>query len=660
MYQISSIIPFIIFLFFHTSCTHSAYSQNSNSETLEMAIQDNGKLRDSLNLTYSTLSDSKRIEKIISDSRELGYFYPDEMIHLIDKTLKEVRETRNKRAEIELLFQRNYIMIDAYSDLEGSSKLSYYMLNNLPVTLEEQTQLLDLIARTHLAKSELVKAQILYQEALIRLKKIEKPYTKAHINVYWGIAVTYSESQNYEKSSDYYRKCLDQALYLGKYYMVTSCYHNLASNAGKMDQMRISKEYLDSAYNTSDKISNKSDRVISEMGLLNAYGDFYKSDSKLDSALICFRKSIQLSDKYNDFYTKSYATQALGSVYLELDRLDEAEAYLLNSYEMFSNKTPSLLLENSFNLYRLYKKKGTFEESLKWHEDYTAIRNSIQKAENIQIIAQATTKYEVELKDKTITLLKKEKILEAQAKEKYKRQWQIIIVLFLLLLVLGAFYVNHNRHQKSKKKIINQVLGEERERTRISMDLHDGVCAQITTISRIVKSNHQIHDAAWLTKVADKLDHLNLEVRDISHNLSLIKYDQRTPFQHIVEDYIGDIQETVPIRFVVKFMPKNEHIFLASNRELVLFRVIQEICSNAIKYSQTETMNLNFVRKGNSLFITITDHGIGFDKAAAGNGISNVFERIKFLKGKVELDTKNNGTTFNIQIPLNQNELNQK
>lgn len=663
MYQTRTIIApiiFLFFLFFLGKYTHPVYSQHSNSDTIETTIKLDGTLLDSLGLTYETLSDSKRIEKIISDCRALGYFYPDEIIYLIDNTLKEVRATKNKRAEIALLFQKNYIITDAYSDLEESKKLSYYMLNNLPVTVEEQIQLLDFIARTHLAKAELVNAQIIYQEALKRIKKIDRPYSAAHINVYWGIAVTYSESGNYEKSSGYYRKCLDQSLYLDQFYLATSCYQNLASNAAKMDQLKISRKYLDSAYRIINKIPNKSDRVISEMGLLNAYGDFYKSDNKLDSAVICLNKSIQLSEKYNDFFTKSYAMQSLGAVYLELNRLDEAEVLLLRSYEMFSEKTPSLLLENSFILYQLYKAKGLFEESLKWHEKYTAIQDSIQKIENIEIITQATTKYEVELKDKTIALLEKEKILEAQSKEKYKSQWQVAIILFVLLLVLGVFYFNHNRHQKSKKKIINQVLGEERERTRIAMDLHDGVCSQIATISRLVKNNDQIDLEAWRTKLADKLDSLNLEVRDISHNLSLIKYDDKIPFQQIIEDYIGDLQETVRIDFELSFTPENKLVFLESNRELVLFRIIQEICNNAIKYSNTKTINISVDIKEHNLIISIADHGIGFDEAMAGNGIKNIYERIQFLKGKVQLNTKTNGTTFNMLIPLKQSEFNQK
>lgn len=656
MFRVCTTISRIIFFVFLSNNVYP-YSSNSSSDTLKRADKFNQELIDSLEVSYTGLSASNRIERIISDSRKLGYFHPDEIIFLIDKTLEEVRKTNNSKAEINLTFQKIYIVSDAYSDLERSKKLAYYILENLPATIEDQTQLLDFIARTHLSKSELIEAQNLYQEALKRLKGIKKAYSKAHTNVFWGVAVTYSESRNYQKSSEYYLKCLHQAQNQEQYFMVSSCFQNLADNARKMKQWKTSRAYLKSAKNTIKKIPNKSDRVISEMGLSNAYGDFYKSIRKPDSAIIHLKKAIQLADQYDDFYTNSYARQSLGSVYLELNRLDEAEELLLKSNKQFNEKTPSLLMDNSRYLYELYKKKGMFDESLRWHETFTSLRDSMQKVENVKTIAQATTKYEVELKDKTIDLLKKEKIVEMQSKEEYKRRWQIIIVLLLLLLVIGAFYINHNRHQKNKKKIINQVLGEERERARISMDLHDGVCSQITTISRVVKNGDQIQDEKWRKTVAEKLDNLNLEVRDISHNLSLLKYDTKIPFQHIIEDYIGDLQETVSIDFTIEFKPQDNHFFLESNRELVLFRVIQEICNNAIKYSQTKTMSLTFVRKGQDLTITIADHGIGFEESDSGNGIRNIFERIEFLNGKVQLNTKSNGTTFNISLPLNKTEL---
>lgn len=99
---------------------HQTFAQHSNQDSSEAVIRLNERILDSLKSTYTALSDSVRIKKIISDSRALGYFYPDEIMSLIDNALLEVRKKGNKRAEIDLLFQKGYIITDAYSDLEGS------------------------------------------------------------------------------------------------------------------------------------------------------------------------------------------------------------------------------------------------------------------------------------------------------------------------------------------------------------------------------------------------------------------------------------------------------------------------------------------------------------------------------------------------------------
>jgi len=651
MKHLTVFIRSIILQFVVVCIPFFSFSQQASSDS-----ELNRSFIDSLELTYSSLKGEERINKIISHCRDFGYFHPDEIIYLIDKTLREVRENGNQQAEIDLLFQKNYILSDAYSDLEGSRKLSLQMIRELPVSNEQKAHLLDFIARTHLAKSELVKAQKVYRRALMILEEMDDDHTSAHINVYWGVAVTYAESKNYEKSSEYYQKCLDESRLQGKTFMISSCLQNLAANALEMNDLKSAKTHLNEAKRVISEISNKSDREISNMGLYNAYGDFYHQKGDLDSAIVSFQKALKLSDIYDDFFTKSYAMHSIGAVYLELNRLKDAETLLLQSHDMFKEKTPSLLLKNSLYLYQLYKKTGDYDEALKWHETYAELNDSVQKAENIEVIANATSKYEAALKDKTIDLLEKEKLIEEQSKERYKNRWQIVIVLLLLVLVLGAFYLNHNRHQKKKKKIIHQVLGEERERERISMELHDGICSEISTISRSVRNQQLRDETEWRKHLANRLDHLNLEVRDISHNLALLKFDQNTSFEEILEDYIGDLKETVPIDFSLHFSLENEHIYLEANRELVLFRVIQEICNNAIKYSQAEIMNVSFTQKGNNVDLIIRDSGTGFDPSEKGNGIRNIFERIEFLGGNVHLDTGENGTSYHIQVPLTSNE----
>jgi signal transduction histidine kinase len=54
--------------------------------------------------------------------------------------------------------------------------------------------------------------------------------------------------------------------------------------------------------------------------------------------------------------------------------------------------------------------------------------------------------------------------------------------------------------------------------------------------------------------------------------------------------------------------------------------------------------------------VLIEDDGIGFDKDLAlkeqGIGLNNIFSRVDYMKGKVDIDTKPKaGTVINIDIP---------
>ncbi|MFK7783580.1 MAG: tetratricopeptide repeat protein, partial [Crocinitomicaceae bacterium] len=217
---------------------------------------------DSLESIYSKLNGEKQIKKIRSDCSNLGYFHPIEIIYIIDKTIPKLQEDGNSQAEINLLFEKNQIICNALSDFEGSRELSYKMLDELPLSKEEEGLVIDFIARTHLAKSELVKAEELYGRALKILEEMDETHTRAHINVYWGVAVTYAESKHFEKSSEYYQKCLEESEFLGLSDMVASCLMNLAANAGELNDLVASRRYLNDAEKKILSITKKNHRVM--------------------------------------------------------------------------------------------------------------------------------------------------------------------------------------------------------------------------------------------------------------------------------------------------------------------------------------------------------------------------------------------------------------
>lgn len=81
------------------------------------------------------------------------------------------------------------------------------------------------------------------------------------------------------------------------------------------------------------------------------------------------------------------------------------------------------------------------------------------------------------------------------------------------------------------------------------------------------------------------------------------------------------------------------------DQELQLYRVIQELLNNAIKYSKASQVSFQLSYTNNRALLRYSDDGIGFDQeqiasAQKGIGLKSMEQRIKMLKGDMEIQTK--------------------
>jgi signal transduction histidine kinase len=93
--------------------------------------------------------------------------------------------------------------------------------------------------------------------------------------------------------------------------------------------------------------------------------------------------------------------------------------------------------------------------------------------------------------------------------------------------------------------------------------------------------------------------------------------------------------------------------------EISLYRVIQELLSNIIKYSRASEVTISFTGYENELVLTIDDDGDGynldaFQNSKEGNGWRNVHSRVSLIKGSIEIDTQigRKNSTVIITVPV--------
>jgi signal transduction histidine kinase len=81
---------------------------------------------------------------------------------------------------------------------------------------------------------------------------------------------------------------------------------------------------------------------------------------------------------------------------------------------------------------------------------------------------------------------------------------------------------------------------------------------------------------------------------------------------------------------------------------------VQEALSNIHRHSHSSTAHILLVRQDATLGLEISDHGCGIPpgKDMAGVGIAAMRERVRLLRGRLDIKTGSTGTTITISLPL--------
>jgi signal transduction histidine kinase len=216
--------------------------------------------------------------------------------------------------------------------------------------------------------------------------------------------------------------------------------------------------------------------------------------------------------------------------------------------------------------------------------------------------------------------------------------------------------------EKAHAELVARIQGlQDEERRNIARELHDSVgqllVALTMNLSAIRKSVEGLEPegSKLLADSSVIVGALTKEIRTISHLLhppllgvaglcSAIRWyvDGFSERSHIVVDL--DIPSDVA--------PVSDEVGIA------LFRVVQECLTNVYRHSGSKSCSIKLQREENSLRLEVRDAGKGMPKAAAssssGVGLRGIRERLRYLGGKLELESSESGTAVIALVPMMQ------
>jgi PAS domain S-box-containing protein len=210
-----------------------------------------------------------------------------------------------------------------------------------------------------------------------------------------------------------------------------------------------------------------------------------------------------------------------------------------------------------------------------------------------------------------------------------------------------------NARREKQRLILSTTLNaQEKERNRISIALHDSICQilygirlNLQTISRANPSSYQFANVNKL------LDQAIRETREISYELTpsvLRDFGFKAGIQEMAQ------RLSVP-GFVINTEIETEIDFFNEDKQLYVFRIIQELINNCIKHAEATVAQIRMYAEDGFFKLIFTDNGKGFDYGSnqgliKGSGLRSIKNRIFLLNGDMEVDSSEKGTTISIQI----------
>jgi len=213
------------------------------------------------------------------------------------------------------------------------------------------------------------------------------------------------------------------------------------------------------------------------------------------------------------------------------------------------------------------------------------------------------------------------------------------------------------------RELSNRLLRtQDEERRRIARDLHDSAGQIITVLGMNLASitqrdgqNDEIRKA--LEESHELVHQLSKEIRTLSYLLHPPLLDE-TGLADAIRLYMKGLEERSGLKIEL-CIPKDFER-LPDDMELAIFRIVQESLTNIHRHSGSKTATIHVSRDAENVFLEIEDEGTGIpdEKLTAirtqrtGVGFTGMRERVRNLKGILNIHSSSNGTKISATFPV--------
>lgn len=612
-----------------------------------------------LSLLFAISCSSKKDDKKVADI-PTSRFQTDSinLVAFLEKAIVEPKQADSLVMEAQAILNKNELHKDAYH----YNLAEYYAAigNYVSTKIEIQKGIENLGADT------------------IYSKKIAKYYNL--------LGVIHTSQNEFEVATNYYTKALNIFTKQNAPMQAAVVYTNLANLFNSRSEFETALKYS----LISDSLLTSINDTLYQGPSKSLLAVTYLYNKQVDSAFKYGFEAIAINQKHKKHEGIITAHVAVGEIHTYIDQFDSALYYFNTSKklcETYSNKQALLIVEN--NLMYLNSKMGNYNDVILHGKTALALAQEFEEknaeydlfialAQSYEHIGQVHEAYKYlklaeaayrDLSNKqngeTIQALlinfedekKNTKILIQDQSLQKLTYGTFILILFILTLLLTFFlYRRKNKHKETiyKQEMTQKILmavteGEEIERERIAMELHNGIASNLVGVRMMLEGMENKNTT--LSKLEFVIGKTYDEVRLIAHNLMPVNFEAI------------DLTEAI-MQFVEEMNSHEERVFFDTNvarismpKEVahILYRTTQEFVQNALKYAKATQILVTITRNEKTITLSIQDDGIGIEeeKLQHSNSITKTKKMLSELGITMQVDTKPmEYTIITIQLEL--------
>lgn len=530
----------------------------------------------------------------------------DSAYYYYQQAEKLYRLLNNKNLTGKMLFNKAYLLY-----YEGNFLESEILLSKALQLLKNSDDKKLIFACYNLMGADLgkleefencIKYYMLAKEVLNNLKQSNNEFDKK-ISISVNLAEVYRKTAQYEKAIRELESILDPNLKKEWPTYYATIIGNLGYTKMKSGNISGVEKLLKEALHISQKSGNEASVVYK----LNNLGEYYAVVRDTVQSITYLKKSLKLAEK--------------------LKSSDDVKISL------------KLLSKIDYRNDSFYNKR------------YIAISDSLTKVQRNNRNKYARIEYE------TSTVEDENKLLSA-------KNLYLIIGSFLIILVSGGVltyrYIKNKKrelahqkqHQKAEEEIFELLKDYQtkfnsiklKEQNRISRELHDSVMNKLygTRLQLgILNSSDALEVKEKRLGYVDLLQEIELEIRNISHDLHTDGIEVQLEYIHLLEDLIQEKNELATTHFSFSDDSNLNWDDMDGLIKISIYRIVQEALLNVIKYAEASVCTVTLTKiENNKLLLLIEDNGKGFESTTKENdgiGLKNIQERARLAQAELTI-----------------------